>query len=271
MSRELNMSGWPEGSAGAAFVVRDGLVDLVASTGDREAVFPWASVTKLAVALGLAVDVSWGFAGYDRPVGPLGSTLAHLLAHASGLGLDATAPVQPVGRRRVYSNVAYERAVESVIKDRPADDWLADRVFSPLGMNATRLTGSPASGAHGSLEDLIILATAYLRSDLIPKPQRDTITTAFLPALGGVVPGFGPFDRSPWGLGPQIKGPNDHWMGSDWSPDSYGHFGQSGAMVLLEPGTGIGVCAVSPASFGPWAVDRWPSWTNEARAVVASA
>jgi hypothetical protein len=48
----------------------------------------------------------------------------------------------------------------------------------------------------------------------------------------------------------------------DWPPASFGHFGQSGAMMLLNADEGLGLVATSTESFGPWAVHRWPEWTS---------
>ncbi|HEX7443763.1 MAG TPA: serine hydrolase, partial [Acidimicrobiales bacterium] len=58
----------------------------VASVGPRDRALPWASVTKLATALAVLVAVEEGTVDLDQPAGPPGSTVRHLLAHASGLG-----------------------------------------------------------------------------------------------------------------------------------------------------------------------------------------
>ena len=58
------------------------------ATATRTARFPLASVTKLLTALAVLVAVEEGSVDLDQPAGPTGSTLRHLLAHASGLGID---------------------------------------------------------------------------------------------------------------------------------------------------------------------------------------
>ena len=80
---------------------------------------------------------------------------------------------------------------------------------------------------------------------------------------GSVVPGFGSFSPCPWALGPEVKGTKDHWMGSAWPATSYGHFGKSGALLLIDPVAQVAVVALSSEPFGQWAVDLWPTWTNE--------
>ena len=48
---------------------------------------------------------------YGEIVGPRGATLANLLSHSSGLGLEEGDPVVPVATKRVYSNYGYDHAV----------------------------------------------------------------------------------------------------------------------------------------------------------------
>src|SRR5207248_5600762 len=97
--------GAPDAAAG---VVGSGGV--VATRGSVETVQPWASVTKLLTGLAFLVALEEGTVDLDEPAGPPGSTLRHLLAHASGLPLDGDAPIAPPGRRRIYSNTGIELA-----------------------------------------------------------------------------------------------------------------------------------------------------------------
>src|SRR6187455_2315281 len=76
---------WGAGRAGVALLDRDGLV---AERGSRDVALPWASVTKLVSALAVLIAVEHGLVRLDDPAGPPGSTLRHLLAHASGLAFD---------------------------------------------------------------------------------------------------------------------------------------------------------------------------------------
>jgi CubicO group peptidase (beta-lactamase class C family) len=80
---------------------------VVATRGDTERLFPWASVTKLATAWAALVAAEEGTLDLDEPEGPPGATFRHLLAHASGLPTDGAAPIARPGERRVYSNTGY--------------------------------------------------------------------------------------------------------------------------------------------------------------------
>ncbi len=60
----------------------------VRTLGDTSRVYSIASVTKPVVAYGIMLAVEEGAVELDQPAGPSGSTLRHLLAHASGVGFD---------------------------------------------------------------------------------------------------------------------------------------------------------------------------------------
>src|SRR5438067_5573547 len=126
---------WPA-SAAAAGVGRD--ADVVAVRGPREHVFRWASVTKLVTALAALVAAEEGVIDLDETAGPEGSTVRHLLAHASGLPFEPGAPAGKPGRRRIYSNVGFETLAEHVAEqaEMPFADYLTAGVLRPLGMSA---------------------------------------------------------------------------------------------------------------------------------------
>ncbi len=259
--------GWPGPAAAAVVRLVDGSAQVVDRSGDLEARRPWASVSKLAVALAVGVDVDRGRCRYEQPLGPLGSTLAHLLSHSGGYGLETTDRTVPAGTRRVYSNVGVDLAVAAVAEGAPPPRWLEERVFGPLGMASAHLEGRPSAGVVGSTRDLATFAGAWLLARPFSAATRDRIITPFLPQLDGIVPGFGRFRPCPWGLGPEVRGSKEHWMG-DWSSDSAGHFGQSGALALFNVREGIAVVATSAVPFGPWAVTLWPAWTSRVRQIV---
>lgn len=255
---------WPGEASCVVLRLRDGALERVHEEGDLSVVRPWASVTKMAVALAMGIEVDWEAHHYDEPVGGNGATLAHLLSHSSGLGLEASDPVRALGERRVYSNVGIDRAVTAVVGDANPSQWLAQRVFEPLGMTSTSLVDRPSSGAWGSTSDLASLALAWLRGDGVSLVTRDRAITPYLPDLAGVVPGWGGFTPCAWGLGPEVRGTKEHWMGA-WPAASFGHFGKSGAMLLANADEEIAVVATSEVPFGAWAVELWPTWTTRAR------
>ncbi len=76
---------WPVDHVGVAVVGADGVL---ATRGLLDRPFPLASVTKLLTAMAVLVAVEEGTVALDDEAGPEGATVAHLLAHASGLGID---------------------------------------------------------------------------------------------------------------------------------------------------------------------------------------
>src|SRR4051794_6370935 len=95
------VAAWPAAHA-AVGVARPG--EVLASTGDVKRIFEWASVTKVLTALTTLVGVEDRTVALDDPAGPPGSTVRHLLAHASGLDFDGGIADVPPGARRIYSN-----------------------------------------------------------------------------------------------------------------------------------------------------------------------
>jgi len=266
-SRSLDaVAGWPVGSA-AAGVVRLGpghTVEVAEQTGDLDAPFPWASVTKLLVAMAVLVATEEGTVGLDDGAGPPGSTVRHLLAHASGLGPDAERPLTAPGRLRIYSNAGYE-ALAAFLARRsgmPFTDYLRTGVVHPLGMAGTELPAgsSPASGVRGPLRDLLTLAGELLAPRLVSRATLDGATAVAFPGLAGVLPGFGRFDPCDWGLGFELRDAKaPHWTGTRNSPATFGHFGRSGAFVWVDPRAGVACAALCDRDFGPWATEAWPA------------
>src|SRR6185436_18317239 len=74
---------WGAEHVALALVGPEGVLDAV---GDTQREFEWASVTVLR-------SVEQGRVSLDEPLGPPGSTIRHLLAHASGLGPEGTVPI----------------------------------------------------------------------------------------------------------------------------------------------------------------------------------
>ena len=198
----------------AAAVVRPG--EAVACHGDDGRVFRWASVTKPVTALAVLVAAEEGTVDLDEPAGPPGSTVRHLLAHASGLPFTGDAPMARPGERRIYSNTGFEVVAEHLAQraEMPFADYLAGAVLEPLGMGA-ELRGSPAADLFGTLDDLILLARELLEPSLVATETLDEATAVAFPGLTGVLPDFGRFDPNDWGLGFELRdGKEPHWTGS---------------------------------------------------------
>src|SRR5690625_6173698 len=63
-------------------------------------------------------------------------------------------------------------------------------------MTGTEWSGSPSVGAVGPIADLALLAAETLRPTLLETRWHREATTAQLPELVGIMPGFGKQDRS---------------------------------------------------------------------------
>jgi CubicO group peptidase (beta-lactamase class C family) len=242
----------------AVGVVRAG--EVVATRGPRDQFLRWASVTKLVTALAALVAAEEGVIDLDEPAGPQGSTVRHLLAHASGLPFEPGGPVGRPGQRRVYSNVGFETLADHLAAraEMPFRDYLQAGVLDPLGLQA-ELRGSPAADLHGSLDDLLLLARELQRPTLVAPETLAEAATVQFPGLAGVLPDFGRMDPNDWGLGFELR--NDkvpHWTGSHNSPRTFGHFGGSGTFLWTDPVAGVALGVLTDRDFGDWAKDAWP-------------
>lgn len=253
------MAAWPVGSAAAAVVGPDGVLE---TCGDLAAAYPLASVTKPLVALACLVAVEEGALGLDDEAGPPGSTVRHLLAHASGLAPDSIDVVAKPGTRRVYSNAGFEVLGEHLARATGfgVADYLRQAVCEPLGLAATTLAGSPAHAGRASVTDLATVAAELLAPRRLLHPGTvEQLATVQFPGLTGVVPGFGRQPTNDWGLGFEIRDAKaPHWTGSRNSPATYGHFGRSGTFVWIDPVARLACVALTDTEFEQWAKDTWP-------------
>jgi len=235
--------------------------------GARAQSFPWASVTKLLTAAATLVAVQRHLVDLDEPAGPEGSTVRHLLAHASGVAMDSGDTLSQPGRRRIYSNHGFELLAEHVAEATGTDfpDWLEDTVLIPLGLSSVVLEGSPAHGARGTVEDLAAFARELLDPQVLDAGVLAEATTVQFPELPGILPGFGRQDPNPWGLGFEIRGEKSpHWTGSRNSPATFGHFGQSGSFLWVDPQARLAAVFLGAERFGEWAADLWPRLSDAA-------
>ena len=157
MSEFSQISQWPADTVAGALLHRGEVIEAV---GDTAREFPVASVTKLVAAYGVMLAVEEGAVELEQPAGPEGSTLEHLLAHASGISFDSREPQKPVGERRIYSSAGYEWAADTVADATGMDfaEYLREGVLAPLGMDSTRLEGSAGHGLVSTVKDLAAFA-----------------------------------------------------------------------------------------------------------------
>ena len=242
----------------AAGVARTGSV--LATHGDTTSEFRWASVTKLTTALAALVAAEEGVVDLDEAAGPPGSTVRHLLAHASGLPFEGESPVAAPGRRRIYSNTGFEQLAGFVADraDMAFADYLSAAVLEPLAIGGV-LEGSPAAGLRGRLDDLLRLALELLEPTLLAPETFAEATSVQYPGLAGILPGFGRWDPNDWGLGFELKdGKSPHWTGTRNSPATFGHFGGSGTFLWVDPAHDLACACLTDREFEVWALEAWP-------------
>lgn len=254
---------WPVDNVSAAVVGADGAVT---THGDRSRVYRLASVTKPIVALAALLAVEEEAISLDDPAGPEGSTVRHLLAHASGLDFADRDKVRTApGERRIYSSAGFE-----VLADHIAEatgiafpEYLDEAVCQPLGMTSTVLEGSAGHGASGSLADLVAFARELVAPRLLAAATLEEAVSEQFRGLDGLVPGYGMHKPCEWGLGFELRGAkHPHWTGQHNSPATFGHFGQSGTLLWVQPEIDTALVVLTDRDFGDWAKPLWPELSD---------
>lgn len=142
-------------------------------------------------------------------------------------------------------------------------DYLGEAVLAPLGLVSTSLDGSPAAGITSTVLDLARLAGELLNPRLIDHSTLVQATTVAFPGLAGVLPGYGRQEPNDWGLGFERRAhKRPHWTGGRNHPDTFGHFGQTGTFLWVDPAARLALVVLTDRGFGPWAVDRWPALSD---------
>jgi CubicO group peptidase (beta-lactamase class C family) len=251
------IDGWPAENATAG-VVRG---NQRWTRGPTSRQFRWASVTKPVTAVATLVAAEEGIVELEEPAGPEGSTVRHLLAHASGLPFDGAVPIARPGERRIYSNTGFE-VLGALVGERaemPFEEYLQAAVLEPLEMGATSLAGSAAHGLEGPLDDLLAFAQELLAPRLVAPETLEEATSVTFPGLSGVLPDLGRFEPNDWGLGFELRdAKSPHWTGTQNSERTFGHFGGSGSFLWVDPAVGAACAFLADLDFGDWAKDAWP-------------
>lgn len=263
---------WPVETAAAAVVRADGTV--VGAHGPTGRPFALASVTKPLAAYAVLVAYEEGAVELDDPAGPEGSTVRHLLAHTSGLAFDEHRVMAAPGTRRIYSNAGFEVLGDHLTKVTgiPFAEYLRQAVLEPLGMKDTTLDGSPAKDAVSTVDDLVRFAAEVQAPRLLdPRTVLEAMSVVH-PGLTGILPGYGHQRPNDWGLGFEIRdGKSPHWTGGSSSPRTFGHFGQSGTFLWIDPDARAACVALTDRPFGPWAIEAWPPFTDAVLAELGTA
>ena len=257
---------WPVKSAAAAVVGPSGVI---AEFGDTRQRFALASVTKPLVARAAQIAIEEGVVELDTPAGPAGSTVRHLLAHATGYAMNSPELIAKPGQRRVYSNYGFRVLAETIEQASGIEfgRYLSEAVFEPLGMTDSTLQGGAEGagfGATSTVADLTAFAADLLAPVTVSAQMHAEAIAVQFPGLTGVLPGFGVQRPNDWGLGFEIRdAKSPHWTGSSNSGRTYGHFGQSGTFLWVDPDADLALVVLTDRDFGDWTYPLWPALSDE--------
>lgn len=260
------LADWPVANAAAAVV---GPAGVLGHFGDTMRAYRLASVTKPLVARAAQVAVEEGVVDLDTAAGPPGSTVRHLLAHAAGYSMQSAEVLGVPGARRIYSNYGFTVLAETIERESGIEfgRYLREAVFEPLGMGASHLDGGAGAAGYGAVStvaDLAAFALDLLRPATVSAPMHAEATGVAFPGLDGVLPGFGMQRPNDWGLGFEIRAAKSpHWTAAANSPATFGHFGQSGTFIWVDPVRDLALVVLTDRDFGDWAKPLWPALSGE--------
>jgi CubicO group peptidase (beta-lactamase class C family) len=257
---------WPVTTVAAAVVGPSGVL---AEHGDTRHRFALASVTKPLVARAAQIAIEEGVVDLDTEAGVPGSTVRHLLAHATGYAMNSAELIAKPGQRRVYSNYGFQVLADTIEQASGIEfgRYLAEAVFEPLQMRGSTLEGGAQAagfGATSTVADLTAFAGDLLRPTTVSPQMHAEATSVQFPELTGVLPGFGVQRPNDWGLGFEIRdAKSPHWTGSSNSGRTYGHFGQSGTFLWVDPAVDLALVVLTDRMFGEWTYPLWPAISDE--------
>ena len=270
----------------------DGRTRTLIEAGEVDEIFPFASVTKPIVAWSALVAVERGLLDLEAPAQPgearsmagscavpapagscavpapalTGATVRHLLAHASGIAFDSDAVLAVPGTRRIYSNRGIEILGERIEEATatPLERWIETTVLEPLGMSSVLVPGSPAHSGEGSARDLAVFARELAAPRLISADSAREATSVVFPGLDGILPGYGRQAPNDFGLGVEVRGrKRPHWTGTTSSPATFGHFGQSGSFIWVDPEARRQAVFLGARPFGRAHAAHWPELSDQ--------
>lgn len=257
---------WPVPAASAAVINKSGAI---AHYSDVEQPYRLASVTKPLVARAVQVAIEEGVVELDTPAGPPGSTVRHLLAHTSGVAMQSGDVLAAPGTRRIYSNFGFTLLAETIEQQSGIEfgQYVSEAIFEPLGMDSARLEGGAATAGFGgvaAVRDLVAFAGDLLTPRTVSAQMHADAISVQFPGLAGVLPGYGSQRPNDWGLGFEIRdGKSPHWTAATNSPRTFGHFGQSGTFIWVDPDVELALVVLTSRDFGEWAKEPWSALSGE--------
>lgn len=264
MSVLAQIEQWPVDNAVSCLIDGDGSV--IDQFGDMERSYSLASVTKLLSTYAFLVALEEEAISLTDPAGPEGSTVHHLFSHTAGYDFDSEIIRFPVGTKRGYSNTGFEKLAEHLERETGIrfSDYASEAVFAPLRMTNTKIDGSCAKDGVSNATDLSKFAAELLNPTLISRASMKAATTVQFPGLAGILPGYGRQSPNDWGLGFEVRSSkNPHWTGKNHPRETFGHFGQSGTYLWVDPVHELSCVTLTDRQFGPWASDLWTDFNGE--------
>lgn len=238
--------------------------NLLAADGDLDETYPLASVTKVIAAWIFLQAVDDGVWGLDEVVFDGGRTVRHLISHAAGLPFEAGPAVAAPEVKRTYSN--YDFDILGAVLEERAPGYFAQRV--PEGIT---IAGSPAASGRGSVDALAAFAQKLVRGEGVSEGLWAEATSPVFPELAGIVPGYGRQVPNWWGLGFELRGTKSpHWTCPEFPPTTFGHFGQAGSFLWVDPTLGAAGVFLGAQPFGPEHKEKWPALTCFMRGIVGA-
>lgn len=254
---------WPVDNA--VSLVVDGTGSILGSVGDTQRVYPLASVTKLLSAYAFLLALEEEAISLEDPAGPEGSTVHHLLAHTSGYDFDSDKIRFQPGEKRGYSNTGFEVLAEHLEQASGIgfSQYISEALFTPLGMSQTTLEGSCAKDGVSSAADLALFAGELLKPTLLANETLRDATRVHFEGAAGILPGYGRQNPNAWGLGFEIRdSKSPHWTGKGHPETTFGHFGQSGTFLWVDPEHALACVTLTDRPFGTWAAESWSAYND---------
>ena len=239
--------------AAAALVGPDGVL---ATYGDTEHRYEWASVTKPFTARTVLIAAERGLLDLDEPRRPAGlddppPARARVGPAVRGRGAARRRP----GRKRIYSNPGFD-LLGDILEERTGKAFnsvLVEWVLTPLGLDRTFLSGRPSEGLEGPLVDLTALrrgSSSDRRSSR--RRARPRCGEVALPgARGRASPASAATTRA---TGVSASSSTATSACTGWahvnSPATFGHFGGSGTFLWVDPAVDRALVVLTDRAFG---------------------
>ncbi len=111
--------------------------------------------------------------------------------------------------------------------------------------------------------DLARFAAELLTPTLVSPQTMADATRVHFEGLAGILPGYGRQNPNDWGLGFEIRSTkNPHWTGASHPAKTFGHFGQSGTFLWVDPVDRLACVTLTDRNFGPWAAETWAGYNE---------